>query len=157
VEEDSKYFEECQKLVEELGLSDCFTFFGRVDLKEYVSKIDVVVFTSLSEAQPLVILELGAVGIPFVATNVGACYQLLYGSPEESPNLGQGGIVTPLVEPEVTALAVVRLLKDKEFYDKCSETMTKRIRTYYSFERQHDEYRKIYAKYLNDDKKVEVK
>ena len=55
------------------------TFTGRVNLLEYLGKIDVVVLTSLSEAQPLVILEAGAAGVPVVATDVGACGEMILG------------------------------------------------------------------------------
>lgn len=151
-EEDPEYFIECKKLVDLLGLNNDFKFFGRVNLKEYFQEIDLIVFTSLSEAQPLVILEMGALGIPFVATNVGACRQLLYGSSEESPPLGQGGIVIPLVNSDATAKAIIKLLTDHDFYKKCSQVIEKRIRTYYSFEREHEAYRKIYAKFLNSSK-----
>ncbi len=147
-EEDPEYFQECQELVALLGLADQLKFLGRVNLEEYFAEIDLIVFTSISEAQPLVILEMGAIGIPFVATNVGACQQLLNGSIDESPPLGAGGIVTPLVNPEATADAIMRMLSDHEFYQKCSETIAKRIQTYYSFEQQHIEYRKLYKKYL---------
>lgn len=146
--EDEEYFEECQKLVDLLQMKEHIHFLGQVNLKEYFPEIDVIVLTSISEAQPLVILEGGAVGIPVVATNVGGCKQLLYGSDEESPPLGQGGIVTPLVDPEAIAQAIVYLLTDHEFYQKCSETIAKRIKTYYVFQNEQEEYRKIYDKYL---------
>lgn len=156
IEEDKDYYAECKKLVDGLGLSDFLKFSGQVNLKEYFPEIDVIALTSISEAQPLVMLEAGAFGIPSVATNVGACEQLLYGGKEESPNLGQGGIVTPLVDPEATAAAILRLLTDHEFYQQCSETIKKRIQTYYVFQQEHDEYRKIYEKHLSSTLDKEV-
>ena len=149
-EEDPDYFAECQQLIEKLGLANDFKFFGRVNLLEYMSEIDLIVFTSISEAQPLVILEMGAVGIPFVATNVGACSQLLNGSKDESPNLGLGGLITPLVNPAATAAAVLRLMKDREFYEQCSRVIAERIHTYYNFNNQHEEYRKIYDRLISE-------
>lgn len=148
-EEDLEYFSECQRLISFLGLDGHIKFFGRVNLEKYSNEIDLIVFTSISEAQPLVILEMGALGIPFVATNVGACDQLLNGSSNESPPLGPGGLITPLVSPKATADAILRILMDNEFYQKCSIAIAKRIRTYYSFEKQHEEYREIYRKYLD--------
>lgn len=148
-DEDPDYFDECQALVEKLDLVNDFKFFGRVNLMEYVCEIDLIVFTSISEAQPLVIIEMGAAGIPFVATNVGACDQLLNGAFNEAPNLGPGGLITPLVNPEATADAVLRLLNDRDFYERCSKAIAQRISTYYNFKHQHEEYRKIYNKYLS--------
>ncbi len=147
-EEDREYFTECQHLVTELGMEDSMHFFGQVNIKEYLSKIDVLVLTSLSEAQPLVILETGSTGLPFVATNVGACHQLCYGRENEDPPLGAGGIITPLANPEATADAITLLLTDDELYQKCSEAIQNRVHTYYKYEQEHKEYRELYTKYL---------
>ncbi len=147
-DEDPDYYQECQKLVDSLGLSNDLKFGGHVNFYEFLPEIDLIVLTSISEAQPLVILEAGAAGIPAVATNVGGCGQLLYGSEEEFPKLGEGGIVTPLKDPEATAAAILRLMQDQEFYKKCSETIERRIQTYYIFQQEHASYRKLYKKYL---------
>jgi polysaccharide biosynthesis protein PelF len=147
--EDEEYYNECLDLVKLLGLEDKLQFLGHVNLKEYFAEIDVLVLTSISEAQPLVMLETGAAGIPFVATNVGACHQLIYGDERETPNLGQGGVVTPLSNPEATANGIIKLMSDKEFYNKCSIAIKNRIGTYYRLDKHHEEYRKIYEKYLN--------
>ena len=76
-EEDPLYFSECRQLVESLGLSENFVFTGNQDVREYYAFLDVVMLTSLSEAQPLVILEAFAVGVPVVSTRVGDVPALL--------------------------------------------------------------------------------
>lgn len=147
-DEDPDYFIECEELVNNLGLADDLKFLGHVNFKEFLSEMDLLVLTSISEAQPLVILEAGAAGIPAVATDVGGCKQLLYGRNDENPPLGQGGIITPLRDPEATAAAIVKMLSEPEFYNKCGETMAKRIQKYYIFQQEQESYRKIYKKYL---------
>lgn len=146
--EEPDYYEECLLLVKRLGLEDRLKFFGRVNVKEYLSQIDLIVLTSISEAQPLVILEAGSIGIPFIATDVGACKELAYGKPNESPHLGQGGIVTPLANPISTASAIIKMLSEKDFYQEASIVIKKRIEQYYRFDQQHGAYRKFYEKYL---------
>jgi glycosyltransferase involved in cell wall biosynthesis len=148
MEEDLDYAKECQELVTTLDLQSCFTFPGNVDLEQVFPEVDLLVLTSISEAQPLVILESGAAGIPCVATDVGGCSQLLYGRPDEEPPLGPGGIIVPLVNPEATAAAIVQMLTDQELYQRCSRALKKRIQSYYRFEQQHEEYRKLYTQYL---------
>lgn len=150
-EEDPDYFAECQHLVQELGLENEFTFFGEVNLREYFPKIDVVVLTSISEAQPRSVMEAGAIGIPSVLTDVGACRQLLYGKEDESPSLGQGGIVTQLVNPPETAQAVIQLLEDDAFYESCSQAIKKRMQLYYNFQDEQEAYRNLYKKYLTKE------
>jgi glycosyltransferase involved in cell wall biosynthesis len=102
-DEDLEYYEECKELVEYLGLESCFTFTGSVSLMEWLGRIDLIVLTSNSEAQPLVILEAGAAGVPCVATDVGACREMIEGDSRETPSLGRGGVVVPLSSPSLVA------------------------------------------------------
>ncbi len=76
-DESPEYYEECRDMVHAFGLDDQVHFTGAVDVREYYAFLDVLTLTSLSEAQPLVILEAVAAGIPCVATRVGDVPQLL--------------------------------------------------------------------------------
>jgi glycosyltransferase involved in cell wall biosynthesis len=147
LQEDPEYVKECQALSASLNMEKVIPFLGSCDLSEYYTQIDVVVLTSISEAQPLVILEAGAVGIPCVATHVGACDQLIYGDKSESLPLGNGGVITPLMSPESTASAILKLLKDPDFYKSCSQCIEERIQTYYQYDQEHAKYRSLYAQY----------
>lgn len=153
-EEEPEYYLECARLVAMTGLQDYFSFTGKVDMDAYYPKIDLLVLTSLSEALPRTMMEAGFRGIPCVATNVGACHELCYGSPYEDPPLGQGGIITSLGDPQATAHAIVQLLSDPELYARCSRTMANRIVTYYNMEREHKSYKELYAKYCQSRAKV---
>jgi glycosyltransferase involved in cell wall biosynthesis len=130
-EEDPTYYEECRQMVEGLGLGSTFEFTGRKKLDEVLGTIDVNVLTSISEGQPLVVLEAGAAGVPTVATNVGSCSELIYGREDESPRLGPGGEVTALSNPRATAAAIRRLLTDRDWYDKCANAIRERCKIYY--------------------------
>ncbi|MBS0623939.1 MAG: GT4 family glycosyltransferase PelF [Verrucomicrobia bacterium] len=147
-EEDADYFTECQKLANDLGLAQKLIFFNHVNLEKFFPEVDLLVLTSLSEAQPLVMLEAGAEGIPCIATDVGACKQLIEGAPNEVPCLGEGGIVTPLVDPDATAQAILNLLSHPQRYQACSEAIARRVHAYYRFEQQHEQYRHLYQNYL---------
>ncbi len=111
-DEDPEYYDECRRLVADLGVGDAVEFTGSVNILDYLPQIHVCVLTSLSESQPLVILEAGAAGIPFVATNVGSCREIIEGRPDESPAVGPGGIICDLVAPGQIADAVGSLLLD---------------------------------------------
>lgn len=76
-DESPEYYEECRDMVNAFGLNDHVVFTGPVDVREYYAFLDVLTLTSLSEAQPLVILEAVAAGIPCVATRVGDVPDLL--------------------------------------------------------------------------------
>lgn len=76
-DEDPGYYEDCQRLVANFGLTEVFHFTGRQNVLEYYSFLDVMLLTSVREAQPLVILEGWAAGVPCVSTKVGNVPEML--------------------------------------------------------------------------------
>lgn len=145
-EEDKEYFARMQSLVEQFGLTNNLKFLGNVKLSEYLPKTDVIVLTSISESQPLVILEGGAAAIPVVTTNVGACWEMLNGRSDERPLLPPGGYVTPVANAQATAKGIIQLLTDEASYNSCSEAMQKRIQTYYRKSDVDAAYRELYTR-----------
>ena len=77
VDEDPEYHEECQALVESLRIRDRFEFTGRQDVLEYYAFLDLMLLTSIREAQPLVIMEGWAAGVPSISTKVGNAPEML--------------------------------------------------------------------------------
>lgn len=147
-DEDPVYAQECKDLADYLGIGSVVKFTGQVDMDEYLPKLDLVVLTSISEAQPLTLLEAGACGIPLVAPDVGACGEIINGSIDEKPALGAGGIVTPLANPEATAQAIYSLLTNMRRYGNASEVIQKRVFESYNKQKQYDAYKALYNKYL---------
>ncbi len=147
IEEEEQYFLECQEMVDHMGLEKIITFTGQVRLEDYLGKIDVLVLTSISEGQPLVILEAGAAGIPVVATNVGACREILLSDHHDTHPPPHGGAVTPLSNPAATAQAVERLLTDQHWYQSGSDGIRERIRRYYNKSDFDRTYRELYERY----------
>lgn len=101
LDQDAGYAERCVALAADLGLAGKVSFTGETDPAEWYARLDVVVLTSLSEAQPLVALEAMAAGVPVVATAVGGCPDLLRGA----------GLLTPARNPRATADAVLALCR----------------------------------------------
>ncbi len=148
-EENVSYYEECCEMIDHLGLKDELTFTENVNIMDYLPEIDVIALTSISEAQPLVILEAGAAGIPTVATRVGACPEIVLGKKEESPHLGAGGAIVPLSNPMETAYALHKLLTDEDHYNRCSHAIRERVRLYYNKKDQQKTYHDLYMTLLN--------
>ncbi len=146
-DEEEEYFEQCGAMVESLDLGDHVVFTGPVRVEEYLGAVDVLVLTSMSEAQPLVILEAGAVGVPAVVTDVGACREMLLGRADEQPALGPGGTVTPLANPRATALAVARMLTDTDWRESCGSTLRERVRRAYNKTELDATYDRLYRMY----------
>jgi polysaccharide biosynthesis protein PelF len=147
-EEDPAYAEECRQLIEELGLEDCVELTGAVRLAEWLPKVHVVVLTSLSEAQPLVLLEAGAAGIPCVATNVGACREIIEGAGDADDPLGHGGFITDLVSPEQVADRVCRLLRSSALRKEMGESLRRRVRRRYDSMTAQANYAALYRAFL---------
>ncbi|MBM3567713.1 MAG: DUF3492 domain-containing protein [Alphaproteobacteria bacterium] len=144
-DEDQEYFKECEGMVSHLGLSETVIFLGRVALTDHLGKLDAIALTSISEAQPLVILEAGAAGVPTVATDVGACREMIFGRSDEEPQLGPAGAIVSLSNPASTAQALARLLMDPAWRAKCSHAIRERVRRYYNKVDIDRIYRDIYA------------
>ena len=142
--EDPDYFAQCRQLVEQLELEETLEFTGKVNIVEFLPQIDVMVLTSISEAQPLVILEAGAAGIPCVATDVGSCREIIEGLPQEEPKLGAGGRIVPLMAPEATAEAIASLLDDETLRRRCGETLRQRVKIYFTSEASAARYSALY-------------
>lgn len=110
-EEDSAYYQQCLHLVKLLDLQDSIVFTGRVNIKDYLGKLDMLVLTSISEGQPLVILEGWAAKIPSISTDVGSCRELL----EQDQFEGPCGLITKLASPGDTARAILQLIVNPEY------------------------------------------
>lgn len=142
-EEDVEYYEECVRLVSNLQLDRRVVFTGKMDVKEIMPRLDVMVLTSISEGQPLVILEAMAAGIPFVSTDVGSCRELLEGPNDD---FGPAGIVTRLVDPGETAQALIEVLKNETLSTSMSDSGRKRARCLYGKQALIERYRNLYER-----------
>ncbi|MDQ7823465.1 MAG: GT4 family glycosyltransferase PelF [Candidatus Eremiobacteraeota bacterium] len=130
-DEEKEYADECFALVEMLGLGEVFSFTGNVDLREHLRNVDVMVLTSISEGQPLSLMEAMASGIPCVATNVGASRELLYGRNDEDRKIGHAGAITGVHSPYDTALQILKIVRDPQLGRKMGAAGKERIRRFY--------------------------
>ncbi|MFD0962094.1 GT4 family glycosyltransferase PelF [Paenibacillus chungangensis] len=140
-EEDEEYYAECLQLVSALELTDV-VFTGSVNIKDYLGKMDLLLLTSISEGQPLAILEGMAASKPFVATNVGSCKELLEGLDD---GIGQAGRIAPVMHYEGIARETIELCKNEKLRREMGCNAFRRVERHY---RQADviaRYRKLYA------------
>ncbi len=98
-----------------LGIAEHTFFLGRLSGDELVSALnacEVMIMTSLSEAQPMTILQANACGIPVVGARAG-------GIPESIDD-GETGYVVDIADHDVFADRVARLISDTELSRKLS-------------------------------------
>lgn len=143
-EEEPDYYDECLDLAASLGLGDSFKFTGMSDVSKYYSFLDIVALTSVSEAQPLVILEASRCGIPIVASDVGACREMLEGRERNDRSLGSSGIITPVADSNATADAILTLLSNPELAKSMGESGKQRVKTYYNQDDLFSRYLTLY-------------
>ncbi len=145
IDEDRRYARRCRRLVARLGLERAIRFETSRPIEHIYPELDIVVLTSLSEGQPLVILEANAAGIPVVASDVGACRELIEGRSDADRRLGPSGIVTRLAAPEETAAAIARLARDPELRRRMGAAGQRRVATFYRKSATVSTYRALYT------------
>ena len=144
-DEDADYHKECVALVAEYKLENTVLFTGTVNIMDYLPQIHVMVLTSLSESQPLVVLEAGAAGIPFVSTDVGSCREIIEGAAGEQPAFGHGGAITHLAAAGEIAAACERLLADAAWRRQAGDALKARVTAHYTSVLAAAAYRDLYA------------
>lgn len=148
IDEDPGYYEDCRQMVAGMELEQTVSLIGMADVISLLEQTHVVVLTSLSEAQPLSILEAGAAGRPCVTTNVGACREMIEGRPgdgsAEVPDGERGGFVADILAADQIAEYVVRLFNDPELQTSCGDNLARRVREHYSSENAISQYRSLY-------------
>lgn len=144
-EEDPAYAKGCRELVAQLGLETTVQFLGRVrDVNAYLGQVDVIALTSISEAQPLALLEAAATGLPAVTTDVGSCRELIEGF-EGDPVIGIGGIVVGACNPNAVAEALAAILGNDQMRAEMGRVMRQRTLSLYHKERVRRMYESLYA------------
>lgn len=103
--QDKEYFDECEKLVQELGITDKFKFAGYSDPVPWYHKTDIFTLSSHSEGVPYALLEAMCCGIPAVCTSVGGMPEII----EKDT-----GYVVPPNQPDKLAEKFSLLLENKE-------------------------------------------
>jgi len=139
-DEDPEYYEECVKLIENLGCKDIH-FTGRVNVVEWFGKVDMVILTSISEGQPFVLLEAMASHRPVLSTNVGSCQEIICGFPDE---FGPAGEVVPVMNPARIAKGMLEIAQSTQKMREVAENGYRRVDKYYRDTDFLNSYRNLY-------------
>jgi polysaccharide biosynthesis protein PelF len=139
-EEDPEYYEECLQLLDSLGTKDIY-FTGAVNIKEYIGKMDMLILSSISEGQPLAVLEGMASGKPFVCTDVGSCSELIHGRDD---GIGPAGFIVPVMHYMEMADAIIKLSLDTEMRTQMGCNGKERVSALYTKDGFINQYREIY-------------
>ncbi|MCY0149395.1 GT4 family glycosyltransferase PelF [Hoeflea sp. G2-23] len=153
--ENPNYAKICQRLVEKKRLETIITFAGNVPVEPLLMETDVHVLTSISEGQPLALLEACAAGVPSVVTDVGACREILLTGPGgQCSDLPPGGIVVDPVSPAAIADAVAALLRSPELRQEMGTAARQRVSRNYREDVCLRAYGALYSELLDHEEDV---
>lgn len=133
------------KKLSEYSIQDSAIFAGFVlhrDLPKYLSIIDLLVLPSYREHLPVTILESMAVGIPVIASSVGAIPEVI----DDCEN----GILLKENNPESICDAISCLKKDKKLRAHISQNSRKTILNNYSYEIIKPKFEKVIKELCNN-------
>lgn len=139
-DEEPEYAAECFKMAEQMQIPD-IVFTGTIKVTDYIGWMDMTILTSISEGQPLTILESFAAYVPVIATDVGNCRGLLYG---EDDDFGKAGILTHIMNIEEIANAMVYMAEHPEVRKQMASAGYKRLMHKYKIEDMKKTYEGIY-------------
>lgn len=142
---DDEYAQECFDMVGVMGISGV-VFTGKVDVREYYGKMDMMILTSISEGQPLTILESFAAHKPVIATDVGDCSGLILGN-EGEDDFGEAGIITHIMNVGEITQAILTLAKDEQMRIRMGENGYRRVCAFYRMEHMLKRYGMIYREF----------
>lgn len=140
-EEEDDYAKEVFALRDTLHPED-LVFTGKINVTEYLGRMDATILSSISEGQPLTILEGFAAKCPAIATNVGNCEGLIYG--EGDDNLGAAGIVTDAMSVSGLADAMVKLARSPELAKHMGNVGYQRLMEKYQLSHMKETYHNLY-------------
>lgn len=145
VDENDSYARECKELVSELEIKDV-VFTGTINVMDYIGSMDIMILSSLSEGQPLVILEGFAAKKPFIATDVGDCRRLISGYEDD---FGPAGIIVPLMNTDQMSKAMIKLADDKQLRIEMGISGYNRVDKFHRNQDIYNDYYDLY-KQLSD-------
>jgi glycosyltransferase involved in cell wall biosynthesis len=137
--------ERIEKIVAELGMSDCTLFPGRIGddiLPAYYTAADVCVVPSHYEPFGLVAIEAMACGTPVVASDVGGLQFTVV--PEQT------GLLAPAKDEVAFATAIDRILSNPDWRNQLGQCARKRVEEKFSWDGVAHQLSDLYTKLLEE-------
>lgn len=138
-----KYYHDCQRLIQELGVEDNFLFAGLTNSPQSAyNEGDVVMLTSISEAFPFVVIEAMACEKVVISSDVGGTKEVLEGF---------GFVVKPKDYQEF-ADKTIYVLKNPDIAKEMGRDAREEILNGFTIEDMVENYGKLYKKLYNEFK-----
>ena len=124
--------ESLQAEADRLGLTASIDFLGaRRDVPQLLEAADAFVMTSITEGQPMALLEAMAAGLPCIGTEVGGIPGLIGNG---------GGLVVPPRDPGALAQEMMHLVRDLSLRNSLGRCARERVMSKHSLSRSTGHY-----------------
>jgi glycosyltransferase involved in cell wall biosynthesis len=125
---------ELEQLIQSLGLEAQVTLLGmRRDIPEQLSQMDLFIFAAKpDEGFGIALAEAMAAGVPIVATNVGACREVLQD--------GRCGLLVKTGDPQALADGIAQVLSDRQTAQERAKLAKERALTDFGIATMADRY-----------------
>jgi len=134
---DGELYEEAKNEIHKRNLSNhikLLNYMSRENIRMWYAAADIFVLPSVGEAFGMTLLEAMASGVPVIASNSGACSEVI----------GNAGILFNQGNYSELAEKILFLSHEKELSRKLREAGLKRVRETFSWEDKIDQYLKLY-------------
>lgn len=140
---DGTYRDELRHIVARSGIADRIHMLGaRSDVPRLLKAADVFVFPSRTEGLPNSLLEAMAAALPIITTDAPGCRDLI---DHEST-----GLLVPVDQADTLAVAIVRVLEDRELGLRLGRTAAQRVARNFPLEKCFESYRAAFRETLSD-------
>jgi len=130
-----------EKFINQTGLSQKFYLLGeREDVPDLLSTAEIFVLSSKKEGLPRTIIEAMLSELPVVATRVGGVPELV--------EHGVTGFLVPPADPEALALALQKLINDRDLCRSMGSAGREKALRQFTLERMLRETLKVYEKFF---------
>ena len=117
----NNYAQEMMRLADKLGVGHVVDIQGFCDTPiDFLRRLDVYAFASISEGFGIVLLEAMAEGLPIVASNIYPINHIIIDD--------ETGILVSPTKPDEFAVAIMRLINDQTMKDRIGVAGMKRCR-----------------------------
>lgn len=94
---------------EEIDTNKNIVFAGfQKDIRPYLAISNAMIFASYREGFPNVVLQAGAMGLPSIVTDINGCNEIIIDE--------KNGIIIPVKNSEAIEKAVLKMIKEKDFF-----------------------------------------
>lgn len=136
-----KLFDSLMTLRKEFALEDSVIFLGFVDdAAEFLSNLDVVMSSSISEGLPLSAIQAMSAQRPLLATRCGGYEGLI----ED----GVDGRLVNINAPDELAAALEELVENKEMSKRLASAALDKAKNKYGVQTMYDAYERLYQRFL---------